>query len=192
MPGFLQNLCRELESERTTGPAYGSPIGASLSAAHRPAPTSSPASPPPPLKLPSRKWRDLIRQAWHVDPLRCPVCQKQMRVIAFIDNPEVFKKILRRLNLWCGPAAFAPARPPPTSDLASRESDFQDRIRSDAGLQKCDNRLIIYGIIAQFHAQSPAKNGHLNLPSQPSATHPPNLTAWGRPNGSKSRLPLSD
>jgi len=25
-------------------------------------------SPPPPASLPSRKWRDLIRQAWHTDP----------------------------------------------------------------------------------------------------------------------------
>ena len=83
-----------------------------------------PGSPPPPLKLPSRKWRDLIRQAWHVDPLLCPVCQNQMRVIAFIDHPEVVEKILRHLNLWCGPAAFAPARPPPNSGRENSEADF--------------------------------------------------------------------
>lgn len=84
-----------------------------------------PGSPPPPRKLPSRKWRDLIRQAWHVDPLQCPVCQKQMRVIAFLDNPEVVEKILRHMNLWCGPAAFAPARPPPpASGMESPEPEF--------------------------------------------------------------------
>jgi hypothetical protein len=33
---------------------------------HRPG-----VSPPPPLKLPSKKWRDLILRVWHVDPLRC-------------------------------------------------------------------------------------------------------------------------
>ena len=32
---------------------------------HRPG-----VSPPPPLKLPSKKWRDLILRVWHVDPLR--------------------------------------------------------------------------------------------------------------------------
>ena len=85
----------------------------------------SPGSPPPPLKLKSRKWRDLIRQAWHVDPLQCPVCQNQMRVIAFIDHSDVIEKILRHLNLWCGPAAFSPARPPPGSDLESSELDFR-------------------------------------------------------------------
>ena len=36
---------------------------------HRPG-----VSPPPPLKLPSKRWRELILPAWHVDPLRCPVC----------------------------------------------------------------------------------------------------------------------
>ena len=48
-----------------------------------------------------------------------------MRVIAFIDNPEVVEKILRPLNLWCGPAAFAPARTPPDSDLESTEPDYK-------------------------------------------------------------------
>ena len=48
-----------------------------------------------------------------------------MRVIAFIDNPDVVEKILRHLNLWCGPAAFAPARPPPpASGRESPEPEF--------------------------------------------------------------------
>ena len=51
-----------------------------------------------------------------------------MRLIAVIDKPEVVEKILRHLNLWCGPATFAPARPPPTGDGAKPEqkvpSDF--------------------------------------------------------------------
>jgi hypothetical protein len=38
-------------------------------------------SPPPPAKLPSKRWRDLILRVWNVDPLRCPVCQNPMRVI---------------------------------------------------------------------------------------------------------------
>src|SRR5512137_2926162 len=43
-------------------------------------------SPPPPVKLPSKRWRALILRVWHVDPLRCPVCQNPMRVIAVIQN----------------------------------------------------------------------------------------------------------
>ena len=61
-------------------------------------------SPPPP-KLPSKRWRDLILRVWHVDPLRCPVCQHPMRVIAVIDDPQLVPKILRHLGLWQDPPA---------------------------------------------------------------------------------------
>ena len=30
------------------------------------------SSPPPPAKLPACRWRDLMRQAWHTDPVECP------------------------------------------------------------------------------------------------------------------------
>lgn len=53
-----------------------------------------------------------MRHAWHTDPLECSKCQKQMRSITVIDHSEVIEKILRHLHLWCGPATFAPARPP--------------------------------------------------------------------------------
>jgi len=52
-----------------------------------------------------------------------------MRVIAFIDNPEVVEKILRHLKLWCGPAAFALARPPPSLAPESIQPDI--RIKYD-------------------------------------------------------------
>ena len=55
-------------------------------------------SPPPPAKLPSNGWCDLILRDWHVDPLRCPVCQNPMRVIAVIDDRRVVEKILRHLG----------------------------------------------------------------------------------------------
>jgi hypothetical protein len=66
-------------------------------------------SPPPPVKLPSKRSRDLILRVWHVDPLRCPVCQNPMRLIAVIDDPRVAEKILRHLGVWHDP----PPRPPP-------------------------------------------------------------------------------
>ena len=62
-------------------------------------------SPPPPLQLPSKRWRDLILRVWHVDPLRCPVCQNPMRVIALIDDRRVAEKILRHLGAWHDPPA---------------------------------------------------------------------------------------
>ena len=56
-----------------------------------------------------KKLRDLILRVWHVDPLRCSVCQNPMRVLAVIDDPRVVEKILRHLGAWHDP----PARPPP-------------------------------------------------------------------------------
>jgi len=46
-----------------------------------------------------------------------------MRRIAVIDNPVV-GKILRHLNLWCGPARFAPARPPPRMAFKEPEPGY--------------------------------------------------------------------
>ena len=60
-------------------------------------------SQPPPVKLPSKRWRDLILRVWHVDPLRCPVCQNPMRVIAVIDDRRVVEEILRHLGAWHDP-----------------------------------------------------------------------------------------
>jgi hypothetical protein len=72
-------------------------------------------SPPPPAKLPSKRWRDLILRVWHVDPLRCPVCQNPMRVIAVIDDRRVVEKFLRHLGAWHDPPAcrsLGGGRPP--------------------------------------------------------------------------------
>jgi hypothetical protein len=65
--------------------------------AHRPAPDAHPPA------------RDLILRVWHVDPLRCPVCQNPLRVIAVIDAPRVVERILRHLGVWHDPQP----RPPP-------------------------------------------------------------------------------
>lgn len=62
-----------------------------------------------------QRWRDLVLRVWHVDPLRCPVCQNPMRVIAIIDDPRVVEMILRHLGAWHDPPArrsLGPGRPP--------------------------------------------------------------------------------
>ena len=74
-----------------------------------------------------RTWRDLICQAWHSDPLQCPKCQNEMRLIALIEEPLVIEKILRHLSLWCGPPQFAEARSPhgePVSNPQPIDGDF--------------------------------------------------------------------
>jgi hypothetical protein len=45
-------------------------------------------APPPPRRLPSKRWRELVLKVWHADPLRCPACGRPMRVIAVIDQPR--------------------------------------------------------------------------------------------------------
>ena len=49
----------------------------------------------------SRKsWARLIQKIYEVDPLTCPKCQGRMRVIAFIEDDIVIRKILVHLGLW--------------------------------------------------------------------------------------------
>jgi len=55
-----------------------------------------------------RNWARLIQKIYETDPLCCPRCQGRMRVIAFIEDNEVIKKILKHLGLW-----EIKQRPPP-------------------------------------------------------------------------------
>jgi hypothetical protein len=45
-------------------------------------------------------WAKLIRKVYEVDPLLCPKCGAQMRVIALIEDPLVIERILTWLGLW--------------------------------------------------------------------------------------------
>ena len=53
-----------------------------------------------PKKVPSSKWRELIKKIYEADPLTCPRCQSEMRIIGFIDDFLIVKKILEHLDLW--------------------------------------------------------------------------------------------
>jgi len=53
-----------------------------------------------PRRIPSKKWRELIKKVWEADPLLCPKCQKEMRIVSLIDGPAVIERILRHLGLW--------------------------------------------------------------------------------------------
>jgi hypothetical protein len=57
-----------------------------------------------------RAWARLIRKVWCADPLVCPRCGGQLRVISFIDNPSVIEKVLRHLKLWDPPECLPPPR----------------------------------------------------------------------------------
>ncbi len=66
-----------------------------------------------PRRIPSAKWRELIKKVWEADPLLCPKCQKEMRIVSLIDERAVIERILRHLGLWEQGVRVTPARAPP-------------------------------------------------------------------------------
>jgi len=40
------------------------------------------------------------RRVWEADPLRCPKCSREMRIVSLIDEEDVIERILRHLGLW--------------------------------------------------------------------------------------------
>ena len=77
------------------------------------------ASGAPPSRC-SKTWAMLIKRVYEVDPLSCPRCGTEMKVVAFIEphQDEVIERILRHCGLW---RASAP-RPPP--DVAGLVADL--------------------------------------------------------------------
>jgi hypothetical protein len=57
-----------------------------------------------------KAWARLIQKIYEVDPLTCPKCKGAMKIISFIDQPEVIKAILQHIGLW----VFEKAPPPKT------------------------------------------------------------------------------
>jgi len=47
-----------------------------------------------------KNWARLIQKIYHVDPLLCPKYLGSMRIISFIDDSEIIRKILKHLDLW--------------------------------------------------------------------------------------------
>jgi len=58
--------------------------------------------------IPSRGWADMIKKVYEIDPLICPKCGGQMRIISFIEDYKVIDKIIDHLKL-----TFKAERPPP-------------------------------------------------------------------------------
>jgi len=47
-----------------------------------------------------KNWAMLIKQVWEVDPLECPKCGHEMKIISVIDDQKIIKQILEHLGLW--------------------------------------------------------------------------------------------
>ena len=53
-----------------------------------------------PKNVPSLTWCECIKKIWKDDPLICPECQSEMKIISFITQGPIIHKILRHLELW--------------------------------------------------------------------------------------------
>jgi len=55
-------------------------------------------------------WAALVKQVYEADPLCCPRCWAELKIIAFIERhqTEVIEKILRHCGLWEVSSACAP------------------------------------------------------------------------------------
>ena len=52
-----------------------------------------------PLREARRRWADLLRRIYEVDPLTCPACGGAMRILAFIPEGAVIDQILAQVEL---------------------------------------------------------------------------------------------
>ncbi len=65
-----------------------------------------------PRRIPSKQWRDCIKKIYEADPLCCPKCGGEMKIISFITDQQVIRQILKHLGLWIS----APFRDPPNTE----------------------------------------------------------------------------
>ena len=69
--------------------------------------------------LHQRQERECIKKIWEVDPLSCPKCGGEMKIISFITDPKTIRKILEHLGLW----KEEPPRAPPPQNQNSQEDE---------------------------------------------------------------------
>ena len=62
--------------------------------------------------VPSRGWAEIIKKVYEVDPLLCPSCGGEMRIISFIEDHKIIDKIIHHLKV-----TFHAERPPPPQVL---------------------------------------------------------------------------
>jgi hypothetical protein len=76
-------------------------------------------------------WAALIKCVFEANPLTCPHCGAEMRIVAFIDksNADVVHKILKHCGLWNNPP---PPRAPPTTVSSACGDAFAELTYDDS------------------------------------------------------------
>jgi hypothetical protein len=64
-----------------------------------------------------KRWARLIQKIYNVNPLVCSKCLGSMKIISFIEEEQLVKKILKHLDLW-----DVKHRPPPRANSPPTES----------------------------------------------------------------------
>jgi len=83
-----------------------------------PAPAVAAEAVPAALADVRRRWAELLRRIFEVDPLRCPQCGQEMRIVAFITVPAVIDRILAHRRRTA--TARRRARAPPPRRMSPR------------------------------------------------------------------------
>ena len=73
----------------------------------------------------------LIARIYEVFPLLCPLCGRQMRLIAFITHSADIRQILEHIGVGSKPPHIAPARGPPLWEDGDVQIDDGAQIEPD-------------------------------------------------------------
>ncbi len=68
----------------------------------------------------TKKWRECIKKIYEVDPLCCSKCGGEMKIISFINEYQIIRKILEHLSLW----VQKPSRDPPGQDSSPEHNEL--------------------------------------------------------------------
>jgi hypothetical protein len=77
-------------------------------------------------KVPPLMWRECIKKIWEVDPLLCKHCGGMMKIISFIYERKVIRKILDHLGLCKEDKSKRNRAPPAFPDFVERIIEHYD------------------------------------------------------------------
>ncbi len=92
---------------------------------------------PVPLREARRRWAELLRRIFEVDPLQCPRCGGAMRIVAFITAARVIDRIVEHLQRAADDRSRGTApvpRPREPGGFALRSVPVPPRERSCTGI----------------------------------------------------------
>ncbi len=88
-------------------------------------------------------WAMLIKRVYEVDPLACPCCGAEMKIISFIERSQrdVIERILRHCGRWEGPLrTLASPRAPPVGSGRATNATGELELVPDADFLESERR----------------------------------------------------